>query len=59
MKEYAMQIYNRNLRELVVDGLMICEFSFFERYQMGEVMIRVRDDHLERNLLIVRYKIFI
>lgn len=54
-----MQIYNRNLRELVVDGLMICEFSFFERYQMGEVMIRVRDDHLERNLLIVRYKIFI
>lgn len=54
-----MQIYNRNFRELVVDGLMTCEFSFFEKYQMGEVMVRVRDDPLERNLLIVRYKIFI
>ena len=44
MKEYAMQIYDRNIRELALDGLLTCDFSFFEKYQTGEVMTRFRDD---------------
>lgn len=39
-----MQIYTRNLRELTLDRLLTCEFTFFEKYQTGEVMTRLRDD---------------
>lgn len=44
MKENAMQIYDRNLRELAIDRLLTCDFSFFEKCRTGEVMTRFRDD---------------
>ncbi|MCL2160063.1 MAG: ABC transporter transmembrane domain-containing protein, partial [Oscillospiraceae bacterium] len=44
MSNIAMQIYKKNLRELTMEKLLSYPCSFYEAYQTGDLITRLRDD---------------
>jgi ABC-type multidrug transport system fused ATPase/permease subunit len=44
LKDRAMWTFTKNLRELTIERLISYRFSFFETYQTGDLVLRLRED---------------
>ena len=44
LKDRSLQIYTKNLRELIMGKLLRYPYSFYETHETGDLMVRLRED---------------